>query len=242
MARLGYERRAWRRAAGFHALTVQEAADIAHEAERWDSLVVPNAAPPAAIVPRQGRPPTILYLGRIHPKKNIAALVDAWSRLQAAGQCRLDARLVIAGWGDPPDIAALEHRLQSAPPSIRFVGPQFGAEKAHLLSEARFLILPSLSEGLPMAILESWASGTPVLMSSECNLPIGFKQGAALDCGMDTASIAAALRRALVMSETEWLAMAQAAHRLASGPFSRGAIARRWQRVYATLIAGSRSE
>lgn len=239
LARLGYERRAWRRAAVFHALTVQEAADIGREAERWDSLVVPNAAPPAAIAPWQGRAPTILYLGRIHPKKNIAALVDAWSKLHAAGQCRPDARLLIAGWGDQPDIAALEQRLQSAPPSVRFLGPQFGAEKAHLLREARFVVLPSLSEGLPMAILESWAAGTPVLMSSECNLPIGFKQGAALDCGMDTASIAAALRRALVMSETEWLVMAQAAHRLASGPFSRGAIARRWQRVYATLIAGS---
>ena len=153
-----------------------------------------------------------------------------------------EARLVIAGWGDPPDVAALEHSLQSAPPGIAFVGPQFGAEKAHLLNEARFLALPSLSEGLPMAILESWAAGTPVLMSSECNLPIGFKQGAALDCGMDTASVAAAMRRALVMSENEWLTMAQAAHRLAAGPFSRGAIARRWQRAYATLIAASEAE
>ena len=242
LARLGYERRAWRRAAAFHALTVQEATDIGHESNRWDSMVVANAAPPAALPPSTGRPPTILYLGRIHPKKNVAALVEAWARLHAAGSCHPDARLVIAGWGDPPDVAALEHSLQSAPPGIAFVGPQFGAEKAHLLNEARFLALPSLSEGLPMAILESWAAGTPVPMSSECNLPIGFKQGAALDCGMDTASVAAAMRRALVMSENEWLTMAQAAHRLAAGPFSRGAIARRWQRAYATLIAASEAE
>lgn len=241
LARHGYEHRAWRRAAAFHALTVQEAADIGHETARWDSLIVPNAAPPASMVPWAERPPTILYLSRIHLKKNIAALVDAWSRLHAAGQCRPDARLVIAGWGDAPDIAALEHILQAAPPSVEFVGPQFGADKARLLSDARFLVLPSLSEGLPMAILESWAAGTPVLMSSECNLPLGFKQGAALDCGMDSNSIAAALRRALAMGETEWLAMAQAAHRLAAGPFSRGAIARRWQRVYATLIDGRAS-
>lgn len=181
----------------------------------------------------------ILYLGRIHPKKNLPALIHAWSMLMMEGQCPRDFRLVIAGWGDAQDVAALEQNLRAAPASISFVGPQFGAPKARLLGEARFTVLPSLSEGLPVAILESWAAATPVLKSSQCNLPLGFDQGAAIDCGMDSASIATALRRALTMGESEWLAMARAANRLATGPFSRAAIARQWQRAYAAMIAGS---
>ena len=47
----------------------------------------------------------ILYLGRIHPKKNIAGLIDAWSRLCAAGQCPSDAKLIIAGWGKAAELA-----------------------------------------------------------------------------------------------------------------------------------------
>jgi len=183
----------------------------------------------------------ILYLGRIHPKKNLAALIRAWSMLELEGQCPPQSRLLIAGWGEPQHVAALEENLREATASIHFVGPQFGVDKAHLLSVARFMVLPSLSEGLPVAILESWAAGTPVLKSSECNLPIGFDQGAAIDCGMDGASIAAAPRRALTVGESEWLAMARAANRLAHGPFSRTAIARQWQRAYAALIAGNAS-
>ena len=236
LARLGYERRSWHRASAFHALTAQEAADIRKEAGRKQTLVIANPGPEPAPMPVAGRAPTILYLGRIHPKKNLEALVRAWSLI---GAFPSQARLVIAGWGEPRDVAALQESLRGAPPGIAFVGPQFGPDKARLLSEARFMILPSLSEGLPVAILESWAAGTPVLMSSECNLPIGFEQGAAIDCGMDSASIAAALHRALTIGEGEWLAMARAANRLAQGPFSRAAIARQWQRAYASLIANT---
>lgn len=242
LARFGYEGRAWREAAAFHTLTVQEAADVARATGRTENLVIANAAPPVSLAPMAERARHILYLGRIHPKKNIAGLIDAWSRLSAAGQCPPDAKLIIAGWGKAAELAALRQLLHAAPPSVAFVGPQFGANKANLLNQARFLVLPSLSEGLPMTILESWAAGTPVLMSSECNLQIGFKQGAALDCGIDTASIAATLHRALAMSETEWLGMAQAAHRLAAGPFARSTIARQWQRAYAGLMERQAAE
>lgn len=239
LARAGYERRSWRAASAFHALTAAEAADIGRETKRKDFLVIANHGPEPEPLPIAGRAPTILYLGRIHPKKNIAALIRAWSMLELEGQCPPGSRLVIAGWGEPQHLADLQEYLENAPPGVAFVGPQFGADKARLLQEARFMVLPSLSEGLPVAILESWAAGTPVLKSSECNLPIGFDHGAAIDCGMDSASIAHALRRALTMGESEWLAMSRAANRLAHGPFSRVAIARQWQRAYASLIAGS---
>jgi len=236
LARRGYERRSWQQATAFHALTRQEALDIAQESGRPASLVIGTPSPELAERPVAARPPTVLYLGRIHPKKNIGALIDAWSLLDQQGQCPPDARLIIAGWGEPRDVAALRRRLKTCPPGIQFIGPQFGADKARLLAEARFLALPSLSEGLPVAVLESWAAGTPVLKSSECNLPLGFEHRAAIDCGTACTTIAAALRRALTMADGEWLGMASAAHRLAAGPFSRGAIARQWQRAYARLI------
>ncbi len=240
LARRGYERRSWQRASAFHALTAAEAADIAQATGRKNSLVIGNHGPESVPTPMAGRAPVILYLGRIHPKKNLAALIRAWTMLELNRECPSDARLVIAGWGEPQDVAALKQSLLSAPPSIHFIGPQFGADKARLLNEARFMVLPSLSEGLPVAILESWAAGTPVLMSRACNLPIGFAQGGAIDCGMDSASIAAALNCALTMGESEWLTMARAAGDLARGPFSRRAIARQWQRAYAMLIADTK--
>ena len=242
LARAGYERRAWHRAAAFHALTGREAEDIAHESGRAGSLVIANAGPPAQPAPTATRGPQVVYLGRIHPKKNLASLVDAWTMLDAAGALPAGARLTIAGWGDPIDVAALKAHLSIGTASAAFVGPLYGADKAQLLNEARFLVLPSLSEGLPVAVLEAWAAGTPVLMSRECNLDSGFAEGAAIDCGIDPANIAAALRETLTASDAQWLEMAGAAHRLAAGPFSAEAIARQWEAAYAGLMQGSPPE
>ena len=99
------------------------------------------------------------------------------------------------------------------------------------------MILPSHSEGLPFAILEAWAAGTPTIMTSECNLPEGFAEGAALECGFDAAAIAQAMAQALSLNGTDWLRMAQAAQRLAAGPFSANAIAIQWAETYQLAMA-----
>lgn len=237
LARWGYERSSWQAASAFHALTSREADDIACESGRGVSLVIPNAGPPVAAPVTAPRAPHLLFISRIHPKKNLAPLIAAWCELAAADALPPDARLTLAGWGEPGDVAALTARLGDAPPSLRFIGPCFGADKARALGESRFVVLPSLSEGLPMTLLEAWAAGTPTLQTPACNLPEGLAAGAALVCGTDRTSIKQALIRALAIPDAEWLAMAQAAQRLASGRFSGERIAQQWGEAYARLIA-----
>ena len=239
LARAGYERAGWRAATAFHALTGREAGDIARESGRTDSLIIANPSPEPGALPQAPRLPQILFLSRVHPKKNLAPLVAAWRELAVAGQLPEGAALTVAGWGEPQDVAALKASLVGAPTSLRFIGPCFGADKARELGAARFVILPSLSEGLPMTLLEAWAAGTPTLQTTECNLPEGFAAGAALDCGMDQASIRAALRNALAMPAGQWLNMAASAQQLAKGHFSRERIAGRWAETYASLIAAA---
>lgn len=237
LARRGYERAGWRAASAFHALTPREADDIARESGRRDSLVIPNAGPPVAAPVRGPRAPHLLFLSRIHPKKNLAPLIAAWREVAGAEGIPDDARLTIAGWGEPADVTVLQELLRGSPPSLRFIGPCFGEDKARELAAARFVVLPSLSEGLPMTLLEAWAAGTPTLQSAECNLSAGLAAGAALDCGMDQPAIKAALVQALTMPDDRWLAMAQAAQGLASGTFSGKRVAQQWGEAYARLIA-----
>ena len=230
VARALYERCGWREASVMHALTRAEAKDIASESGRTDSAVIPNAAP---VMPLGAdlRPPMVLYLGRIHPKKNLGALLDGWDLADKPDS----ARLVIAGWGAPEDVAQLETRVASSP-GAEFVGPVHGQAKEALVGEARFMVLPSLSEGLPMAILEAWAAGTPALMSEECNLPEGFTARAAIDCGTDASRIAAALTKALAIPVATWRKMSQAATGLAQGPFAPETVAQEWAALYARLM------
>lgn len=237
LARTGYEQAGWRAATCFHALTRREAVDIARETGRDDSLVIPNAGHPAG-PDRSALPgPQILFISRIHAIKNIPPMVAAWLALDRDKMLPTGARMTIAGWGEAADVAALEAMLAGAPPSIRYVGPCFGTDKQRAMSEARFVILPSLREGLPMTMLEAWAGGIPTIMNDQCGLPEGFAAGAALDCGLSEHTLRAALARALAMPEREWLAMSQAALGLARGTFSGERIAQQWAEAYARLIA-----
>lgn len=233
VARAVWERRCWRRAAGFHALTGAEAKDIRCEAGAQRVAVIPNPAPLHLDAPSGERQLTLLYLGRVHPKKNLEALLTGWAA--AHPQLPERARLVLAGWGASEEIAALR-RTVAATPAATYIGPAYGAAKDELLSEARFLVLPSLSEGLPMVVLEAWAHGTPTLMSAACHLPKGFAAGAALDCGTDPFSVARAITAAFALPEDSWRAMSASARRLASTTFSQAAVASAWERTYAGLL------
>jgi glycosyltransferase involved in cell wall biosynthesis len=228
LGRIAYERASWRAASVFHALTATEAANIRSEAGAVPLAVIPNAGPqpgPPLLGPRA---PLVVFLGRIHAVKNLPALVEGWrqARLPAA------ARLVIAGWGEPAEVARLEARIAQAGPSVAFIGPAYGAAKQELLEAARFMVLPSLSEAMPMAVLEGWAAGTPAILTPSCNLPEGFAAGAAIESGASPDQIARALERALALDDQTWLAMAAAAQGLARGPFSATSVAEHWASVY----------
>lgn len=238
LARFGYERASWRRATYLHALTPREADDIARESGRTNSVVIANAGPEAGPLPDAPRGPQLVFIGRIHPKKNLPALVEAWRRARRPD----GARLTLAGWGDAADVAALRAVVADAGPSVEFVGPVYGAAKQALLDSARFTVLPSHSEGLPMAMLESWAAGTPTIMTAECNLPAGFAAGAAIECGYDAGAIVPVLEAALQTDADDWLDMARAAHGLASGPFAPQTIAARWSEAYLAGIARGRGQ
>jgi glycosyltransferase involved in cell wall biosynthesis len=233
LARAGYERASWRAADTLHALTVDEAQDIERESRRSEIVVIPNPGPAVSAQRAAGRTLHVAYIGRIHPKKNLAALVAGWRQAALPDGCRL----TIAGWGEPQDVADLRRTIGPSSENIHFAGPIYGAAKQALLRDARFTILPSLSEGLPMAVLEGWAAGTPAIMTQACHLPEGFTSGAALRCGFDARAIGTALAQAMTIEQPQWLEMSRAAQALAAGPFGAERVAGCWAGVYAGAMA-----
>ncbi len=234
--RAGVERQNWKQATVFHALTQDEAKDIQRECAQALCKIVPNPAPSVSS-PRNALPdPEILYLGRIHTKKNVAGLIEGWS--EALPDLPPGSRLTIAGIGTDEDIADCRDLIETSGPTVSFFGPAYGDQKAELLQRVRFLILPSFSEGLPMAILDAWAAGTPTIQTHACHLPEGFEQGAAIECSTEPGGIAAAISKALTIGQSGWIEMSGAAQALAGGQFSSESIARRWADVYARVMQG----
>jgi glycosyltransferase involved in cell wall biosynthesis len=171
IAALLYENRHLRRAACVRALCEAEAQSIRAYGIRNPICVIPNGVdlpnPSQNSTPKtqtfaQGRR-ILLYLGRLHPKKNVANLIRAWNQVFDSRLCNDSWCLAIAGWdqgGYGTDLKRI-----AAVPSIVFVGPRFGADKNECYRACDAFILPSLSEGLPMTVLEAWAYRTRVLMS-----------------------------------------------------------------------------
>jgi poly(glycerol-phosphate) alpha-glucosyltransferase len=228
------------REAGFvHALAqAEEQAVRAYGVTGRVEIVSNGVACPAEIGPLPSRPPrTMLFMARIHPKKGLAELIAAWALLPPA--VRQGWHLQIAGWDEIGILDALRQQADAAGlgDGISFPGGLHGADKDAALRGASAFILPSYSEGLPMAVLEAWAYGLPVFMTQACNLPEGFTAGAALQVTTDPAQMAQAL--ACVLADDVALAAAGAAGRkLALEHFAWDTIAARMLAHYHSVLEG----
>jgi poly(glycerol-phosphate) alpha-glucosyltransferase len=181
---------------------------------------------------------TVLYLGRLHPKKGIAETLMAWSLFQkhvAIDPARW--QLVIAGWDDGGHLDELYEivRKYDLQGHVKFVGPVFGAAKESLYASADATILASHSEGLPMTVLEAWAFGRPVFITEQCNLPEGFRTGAAFKITTDPKNIAEVLIGVLP-DRGRLIEAGQAARTLAESSFNWIKIAETWLSLYSSLV------
>jgi poly(glycerol-phosphate) alpha-glucosyltransferase len=203
----------------------------------------------------------LLFLGRIHPKKGLSGLLKAWAKIQktiSGIKNSKDWQLVIAGWdqgGHEGELIELcsevglkvVQRSKHVPCSataqeadVVFYGPAFGGEKEQLLRRADAFVLPSLSEGLPMSVLEAWAYGLPVVMTPECHLPEGFASQAALEIrnGKMGDSKWSGLQQMLDMSDSDRIEMGRRGRRLVEEKFTWPKVAAQMKALYEEILRG----
>ena len=254
IAALLYEHTHLRDAACLRALCEAEAQSIRVYGMRNPVCIIPNGVDLPDLVESsaleveslpfqkfaQGRK-VLLYLGRLHPKKNVANLVRGWRQTLNSHPLTLENWvLAIAGW----DQSGYERELKKLASdyeltaSVSFPGPLFGQEKEAVYRASDTFILPSLSEGLPMTVLEAWAHAKPVLMTPECNLPEGFAAGAALQIGTSPEEIAAGLKQLIEMSDDDRRAMGDRGRTLVATKFSWPHIGEEMRSVFEWVLGG----
>lgn len=137
-------------------------------------------------------PPYIcLFMARLHFKKGIVPLVEAW--LQSNLKNNAQFKLVIAG-PDNGELDKIKQLLQNnAAFNIEYVGTVHGRQKQKLLTESHFYFLPSLSEGFPTSVVEAMQYGLVPYISPGCNFPEAFQQDMAINIGTEKVDIIMAL-------------------------------------------------
>lgn len=246
VAGLIYENRHLRAAACLHALCDAEANAMRAYGLTNPIAVIPNGVelPQQSVgvsetewersLPKSAK--VLLFLGRLHPKKGLSNLLRAWSRERRATQDQWV--LAIAGWDENDHQKELEALAGSLGigGTVRFIGPQFGSAKAACFDRANAFVLPSFSEGLPMAVLEAWAYGLPVLMTAQCNLPEGIDADAAVLMKPEVESIREALRILFGMRREEIELMGKRGLGLVEERFSWETIATEMASVYEWVL------
>lgn len=101
----------------------------------------------------------IFVLGNLFPHKNQALALETFAALDEATRTR--ARLFFLGDGiDRPHLESLA-RARGIAEAVTFLG--FRSDATELLPGADLLLMPSRSEGMPLALLEAMSAGVPVV-------------------------------------------------------------------------------
>ena len=175
------------------------AARISRIAPRARLEVVPNAVVvPDESPPRAGDALNVVFLGAICAAKGAFCLLEAWAKLAAEWNGRVPACLTMAG----------DRGVDDARRTIADLGIDGSAQVRHwlsapevaaLLASADVFVLPSRSEGQPMAVLEAMARGVCVVASDVGGIPELVEDGRSgvLVPPDDVDSLVKALRKVL---------------------------------------------
>ncbi|MGH7494856.1 MAG: GT4 family glycosyltransferase PelF [bacterium] len=174
-------------------------------------------------------------VGRLVPEKAFHLLIEAASQLRIS--CPR-AFFIIAG--DGPLRAALENEISRQGLSDRFRLLGVCPNIPEVLGMLDFFVLSSVSEGMPMVILEAMAAGKPVVATNVGEIPSILPHG---ECGLIAVPSAAALSQAvlqLVQDPQTALRLARNAYERVRREYSSEKMAQAYAEVYDHTRAGSK--
>lgn len=176
----------------------------------------------------------VAFLGELCDRKGTTVLIDAWSAMlgRIGG---MPAKLFIAGWGEI-DRARCQIESLGVGDSVILAGWLSPEDVNALLRDTHILVLPSINEGQPMAILEAMsrgicvvtttAGGIPEMLSSTDGVLVTPGDVGELACALAEAVTDPALRRGLGTHAWERVLR----------EFDVEAVSRRFDALYRSLV------
>lgn len=219
-----------------HCTSDEEAAQSRLRMPGMKVAIVPNGVdvsnhpPDGEVDEGLVRPMHFLYLGRLHPKKGIENLLQAFATLNG-----LACTLTIAGEGEAKYRALLEQTVESLQIQgrVKLLGFVEGESKEAVYASADSVVIPSFTENFGMVVAEALAHGIPVIASRGTPWRRVEEIGCGLWVNNNPESIAAAMKKIASMPLRD---MGRRGREWMAREFSVEATTQQMIRVYTELL------
>lgn len=203
--------------------------------------VIPNAVSPVASTPPVDPPalpielregPLVGVIARLQPEKGVAAFLKAAARVSSLFP---KAHFLVVGDGPlRQELLTLAKRL-GVRERVHFLG--FRPDARTIIEYLDVLVVPSLSEGSPLVVLEGMAAGVPVVASAVGGIPDQIRherEGLLIPPG-DPAALDDALLN-LLRDPAHARSLGEAGRRRAASEFGYATMVRRIEAVYRAAL------
>lgn len=258
LALMFYQMKDLQKAACIFTTAEMEAKHVRELGVRTPMSVIPNGIETDGYACRtslEGVKKQILFLSRVHVKKGIEILIDAFGKLRAEGGEFNEWSVVIVGNGEEDYIENLKHKVNELGLEnyIKILPPVFGVDKTKLYQESSLFCLPSYSENFGMVIAEAMSCGVPAittngtpwqLLNGDC-----CTMGASLDMlgddkrtgwciDLSVENLERTLREAMAMPTASLFEMGQRGSKMIHENFNYRSVARKTKELYEWILNG----
>jgi len=185
------------------------------------------------------REKTVLFLGRIDPKKGILDLLRAWRSLANTGGYRLQ----IHGFGDPSYLSLVRHEIVALGLSdnVQLLPPLYGADKWRKYASSSLFVLPSYSENFGITVAEALYCGLPVITTEATPWADLAQRGLGWIIPNEQSALHNALVRAMSLSNLQRQDIARHARGYVVERYSWPTLVKRYRVTYSWLIEAKSS-
>ena len=174
-------------------------------------------------------PPYVLFVGNLHPRKNVERLIQCYNRIQK--EERLPVKLVLAGekvWR----YGQIINKVNTSPyrENIRMTGYISLNDLRAIYQGANLFVFPSLEEGFGIPPLEAMASSVPVAAANASSIPDVVGDSAILFDPLDLSDMKKAIMEGLQNSSLRSILIERGNQRVKE--YSWAESARKTVRIY----------
>jgi len=197
-------------------------------------LVIPNGiSMPNLLEKNYGENRNFLFMARLHHKKGIVPLVQAWKASTLFKNAKYQLHIAGPDDGELQEVLSLSTGKDS---NITYHGAVYGSSKIRLLQACEFYVLPTQSEGFPTSVVEALGNRLLAIMTDGCNFPEAMEKSFCLKTDTSVEGIKNSLERAITIPTTDLISRGIDARDFIAENYTIESIAKTQMELYTKLL------